>query len=162
MTKFNQVLKSPVGAVVTHPSLSLRIWQPVMQQLTAYFPYPHWARLQKSALAAMQACMLSWPLRCQTIHTVVATPHGRLTYQQELYSLQPASPVSIMLHYSHLPPSLSSYTAGSPPPLHSIQVKRPANSCTQGAAHQSRANAALMSVQPHVLCAQVIAECTQN
>lgn len=52
-----QVLKSPVGAVVTHPSLSLRIWQPVMQQLTAYFPYPHWAQLQKSALAAMQACM---------------------------------------------------------------------------------------------------------
>jgi len=51
------VLKSPVEAVDAHPFPSLRIWQPVMQQLTAQIPYPHWAQLQKPALAAMQACM---------------------------------------------------------------------------------------------------------
>jgi hypothetical protein len=111
-------------------------------------------------------CRLSWHLRCQTTHTAVATPHGRLTYQLVLFSLQPASPVSTMRHYSHPPPSLSSYTAGSPPPLRSIPVRQPANSCNQGAPRQDTANAVLMSVaasrRPRMLCAQVIAECTQS
>ena len=84
-------------------------------------------------------CRLSWPLRCQTTLTAVATPHGRLTYRLVLSSLQPASPVSTMPRYS-------SYTVGSPHPLHSIPVRRPANSCTRGAAFQSRANEVLMSV----------------